>query len=277
MLRAVFADLHLGQTGGDLERFRVTAAEVRRRRPGEVVFLGDVFRTLVGFPRFWDDTVRAGLEELEAMRRAGARVVLVEGNRDFFLEAEALAPFRDAAVVCHSFTAGGRRFLLEHGDLINVSDWRYRFWRALSKSRTARTWARLLPSPLARRIVRGTEARLARTNFSHRRSVPHDRLAAAAERHFEAGVDVLLWGHFHKPWSVRRGAHQAFVVPGWAETSAVLWVGSDGGMVVAEPVDSHFVDTPVRPWYEKQVDCERKREPWEPRSSSPTIASRSRR
>jgi UDP-2,3-diacylglucosamine hydrolase len=277
MLRAVLADLHLGQMGDDLERFRQAVRELRERRVGEVVFLGDVFRTLVGFPRFWDETVRAGLEELEELRRAGSRVVLVEGNRDFFLDTPALSPFRDTATMCHSFTAGGRRFLVEHGDLINAGDWRYRFWRGLSKSGAARLWARLLPLRLAQRVVRNTEFRLSQTNFSHRRTLPVQRLGAEAERHFTAGVDVLLWGHFHVPWLFQRGPRLALVVPGWAETSALAWVEADGTMAISVPAGPHFVDTPVLSWYEQQVGPERKREPWEQRSSSPTTASPSRR
>ncbi|OYV90825.1 MAG: hypothetical protein B7Z68_11240, partial [Acidobacteria bacterium 21-70-11] len=77
MLRAVLADLHVGQVPGDLDRFLVTVAGLERRGAGEVVFLGDLFRALVGFSRFWDATVHRGLEELAALRRAGVRVVMV--------------------------------------------------------------------------------------------------------------------------------------------------------------------------------------------------------
>jgi len=168
VLRAVLADLHVGQSPGDLERFLAAMDEVRRRGAGEVVFLGDLFRALVGFSRFWDGTVKRGLGELAELRRGGARVVMVEGNRDFFLDAPELDPFRDTSGPVHSFVAGGKRFLLEHGDLINRRDRSYRFWRSVSKSVAARAWARLLPRRLAQRIVFGTESRLAQTNFSYR-------------------------------------------------------------------------------------------------------------
>jgi len=228
MLRAVLADLHLGQVTGDMERFAAAMGEVRIRRAGEVVFLGDLFRTLVGFPRFWDARVHAGLGELAGLRREGVRVVLIEGNRDFFLDAEALDPYRDVAGQAHSFSAGGRRFLLEHGDLINTRDRQYRFWRRLSKSRTARLWARLLPAALARRVVRSTESKLSQTNFSYRRDLPEEDLARAARRHFDAGVDVVLWGHFHREWRLTADGREARVVPGWMETGTIVWVQDDG-------------------------------------------------
>ena len=228
VLRAVIADLHVGQEQGDLERFTALTVDLARRGPGEVVFLGDLFRTLVGYSGYWDETIRGGLEALRELRGSGARIVLVEGNRDFFLDVPELDPYRDASVVAHSFSAGGRRFLLEHGDLINRRDRAYRFWRAVSKSGTARLWARLLPRALARRIVRGTEARLSRTNFTYRRELPVTDLVERARRHFEAGVDVVLWGHFHRGWQFSSGGRLAMAMPAWAETGTVGWISDDG-------------------------------------------------
>jgi UDP-2,3-diacylglucosamine pyrophosphatase LpxH len=248
--RAVLADLHVGQGRDDLEKFLTAMAEVRRHGPQEVVFLGDLFRALVGYSRFWDATVRRGLEELASLRRAGVRVVLVEGNRDFFLDAAELDPYRDAAGPVHSFVAGRRRFLLEHGDLINRSDRSYRFWRAVSKSGPARVWARLLPRRLAQRIVLGTESRLAQTNFTYRVELPKEDLEAAARRHFAAGVDVVLWGHFHRPWSLVEGGRQAHVVPGWMETGAVVWIGDDGSLHSDPGEHGQVVDSAPSSWYQ---------------------------
>ena len=228
MLRAVLADLHLNSAPGDLDRFSSSLRAIRERGAGELVLLGDLFRTLVGFSHFWDDGIRRGLAALADLRAGGVRVVLVEGNRDFFLDTPELAPFLDGAGAAHSFTAGGRRFLLEHGDLINRRDRAYLAWRAISKSRTARFWARLLPTAMALRIVTGAEARLARTNFSYRRELPEDDLAAAARRHFSTGVDVVLWGHFHRPWRLTCGGREARVLASWEESGAATWINGAG-------------------------------------------------
>jgi UDP-2,3-diacylglucosamine hydrolase len=250
VLRAVLADLHVGQGPRDIDRFITSVAELRRRGAQEVVILGDLFRALVGFPRFWDGTVRRGLDELASLRRGGTRVVLVEGNRDFFLDTPELAPFRDAAGAVHSFVAGGRRFLLEHGDLVNRADRSYLFWRAVSKSGPARLWAKLLPRRLAQRIVLGTESRLRETNFTYRRELPIADLTAAALRHFEAGVDIVLWGHFHRPWTLRRGDREAHVVPGWLETGAVVWIGDDGKLVTETAETGQVIDSSPCSWYQ---------------------------
>ena len=228
MLRAILADLHVGQGAGDAERFTAALDELDARGVDEVIFLGDVFRTLIGYPKFWDRPVEAGLTRIAALRRRGARVVMVEGNRDFFLDSPAMDDFRDLSGSVHSFSAGGRRFLLEHGDLVNSRDRAYRFWRAVSKSRVARAWARTLPASVARRIVARTERKLAATNFSYRRALPESDLARQARQHFAAGVDTVLWGHFHKPWSLREGRHEAHVVPAWGEFGTIVTIHDDG-------------------------------------------------
>ena len=243
VLRAVLADLHLGQFEGDLERFDDTVASLLGAGVEEVVFLGDLFRTLVGFPRFWGADVRRGLAGLARLRAAGVRVVLVEGNRDFFLDRRELDPYRDAWGVSHSFAAGGRRFLLEHGDLINADDLRYRAWRAVSKSAAARLWARLLPRRLAGRIVSRTERRLSRTNFSYRKTLPEASLIRSARAHFAAGVHEVMWGHFHEAFTFREGGCAARVVPGWLACGAVMLI-TPGGAVVERVGDERgaFVD-----------------------------------
>lgn len=250
VLRAILADLHLGQRPGDGEAFVRALAEVRRRGAGELVLLGDVFKALVGFPRFWNEAVKAGLDALGALRDANVRVVIVEGNRDFFLDAPELAPFCDRAGPVHSFAAGGRRFLCEHGDTINRADHLYLFWRGLSKSGPARLWARLLPRRLALRIVHSTEAQLAQTNFTYRNAMPHALLEHAARRHFAAGVDVVLWGHFHRPWRLAEEGREALVLPAWLETRATTWVEPDGALSVEMEGVGQFVDTASRSWYE---------------------------
>lgn len=253
-VRAILADLHLGYSTGDLDRFSHHMARVRARGAHEVVFLGDLFRALVGLPRFWDATVEAGLAELASLRRAGCRVVILEGNREFFLDSRHLDPYRDRSGLAHSFTAGGRRFLLEHGDLLNRRDRQYLFWRSLSKGKAARLCAHILPRFLARRIVTGTERQLAKTNFTYRTKLPVALMETGARRHFRAGVDVVLWGHFHRGWHFRDGTGEAFVVPAWQETETILWIDDDGTIRFDPPIklgqNGHGTteqDTPLAP------------------------------
>lgn len=230
MRRALLADLHLGQVEGDYARFADLGRQIVESGVEELVLAGDVFRTLVGLPRFWTASVRVALGLLADLRQRGVRVVWVEGNRDFFLHTKAMDPYRDRFVPSYGFVAGGRRFLVEHGDLINRRDRQYRLWRAVSKSPLAFWGARLIPKGIAQAIVVKTEKRLAKTNFSYRRLLPEEDLVREARRHFACGVDVVFWGHFHRFWVFREGQRLAYVLPDWQEKGTVVYIEDDGSV-----------------------------------------------
>jgi len=157
----------------------------------------------------------------------------------------------DVTTQVHSFAAGNRRFLLEHGDLINRRDRAYLFWRTVSKSRIARAWAQVLPARLARRIVHGTEARLAETNFTYRKELPTAALTVAAHSRFRSGVDVVLWGHFHRPWALYEGDRELTSWGGgWTPTRLSGSVATAHSPPGPERV-CQIVDTVSYSWYQR--------------------------
>lgn len=237
--RLVIADAHVGQRPHDAEEMGLLIERAVEADIGELVYLGDAFQYLIGMSKFWTRTVRSVLERWAEARRRGLRVVLVEGNRDFFLDEPDLAPFRDVAAVRYEVTAGPSRVLMVHGDRVNREDRRYLFWAAVSKSRLARLWAHLLPRAVAVRIVESMEARLAETNRQFRYRKPVAALEAEARSAWERGVDLVLWGHFHTGWEVSHEGHRAMVVPAWLETGAALQIDDDGGC--------SFVDSSLTP------------------------------
>ncbi len=226
--RLVIADAHVGQRPHDAEEMGVLVRAAVEAGYGELVYLGDAFQYLIGMSKFWTRTVRAVLGSWADARRLGVRVVLVEGNRDFFLDAPELAPFCDLAVTRYEVSAGPRRVLMVHGDRINREDRRYLFWAAVSKSRIARLWARLLPRRVAVHIVESMEARLADTNRSFRYRKPVEALEERARKAWARGIDLVLWGHFHTGWELGEGEKRAMVVPAWLETGAALCIDDDG-------------------------------------------------
>lgn len=250
MRRVVVADLHLGQRFGDEERFAQLIREIQEGQVGEVIFAGDVFRTLVGFPRFWNTAIQKNLGLIAELRRRHVRVIWVEGNRDFFLDDPAMDPFRDRWVQAYGFSSGRRRFLVEHGDLINRRDYRYRFWRRLSKGKLFSVSARILPRSLAQRIVFSTEKALSRSNLANKRALPVAELTGTARKHFASGVDVVFWGHFHDPWTLVEGEKQAHVVPAWLETGVVVYIEADGSFSFRNQFDN-FVDSKARFCYQE--------------------------
>ena len=226
--RLIIADSHLGQRPGDVEEMESLLRRASEAGVGEVIYLGDAFQYLIGMSKFWTAAVRRILEVWSGVRSAGMRVVLVEGNRDFFLDESDLASEMDLSGRRYEFLAGARRYRLTHGDRVNRRDLQYLFWATLSKSFVARVWARVLPRPVAVAIVRSVEARLASTNFRFRYRMPNNALRRAAELAWREGVDVMLWGHFHGAWEHLEDDRTAMVVPAWLSTRHAILVAEDG-------------------------------------------------
>lgn len=232
MNRLVIADAHVGQCADDADAMCSLLRRARERGVGEIVYLGDAFQYLIGMSKFWTAAVRQVVEAWRELRGLGLRVVVVEGNRDFFLDEPELAAELDWSGRRYGFTAGGRVFELVHGDLVNRRDLQYRFWSTVSKSAIARLWARLLPRALALVIVRRMEAHLARTNRRFRYVKPVADLVRSTDEAWASGVDVLLLGHFHSPWMRGRSGRVALVMPAWLETRSSILISGDGSWSV---------------------------------------------
>ena len=228
MTRLIIADAHVGHAGADADEMSRLVGRAADAGFGELIYLGDAFQYLIGMAKFWTPAVRTVLAEWDRVRRRSVTIGLIEGNRDFFLDEPELAQHVDWAGREHDFTAGGRSYRIVHGDRVNLRDLQYRFWSAVSKSRPARLWARLLPASLAVAIVSHMEARLAATNRKYRYRKPVRDLERTAREAWAGGIDTLLWGHFHTGWVARQGDRLAMVVPAWMETRGCLAVADDG-------------------------------------------------
>jgi UDP-2,3-diacylglucosamine hydrolase len=222
---AIIADAHLSGPGGPagplVEQLQALPGQGCRR----LVLMGDLFQAWVGFRSFETADVRAVVAALRDLRARGVEVEYVEGNRDFFLAGSPYADAFDRVALETSFEAGGVRYLAVHGDGLNDRDWKYRFWRRLSKSLPVRLAVRATPRALANRMVHSTERRLSRTNFKHRAVLPEAAIRAYAERRLAEGHDVLLLGHFHEPrvWKVKGG--EVRLLDAWFRSREVEWLG----------------------------------------------------
>jgi UDP-2,3-diacylglucosamine pyrophosphatase LpxH len=226
--RLVIADSHLGQRTGDVEEMEALLERAVAAGIQEVIYLGDAFLYLLGMSKLWTAAVRELLQVWKRCRERGVRVVLVEGNRDFFLDEPDLAPYLDWSGRVYQLSAGTTTYRLVHGDLVNQRDLQYRFWSTVSKSFISRFCAQLLPQRMAMAIVRNMEARLATTNLRFRFRKPVKALRRQAHQAWAEGVDVLLWGHFHTPWEHRQDERLAMVVPAWLASRSSLLIAADG-------------------------------------------------
>jgi UDP-2,3-diacylglucosamine hydrolase len=226
--RLIIADSHVGQATDDAEAMSALVRRAVEEGVGEVIYLGDAFQYLIGMSKFWTTSLHEVMGSWRDARREGLRIVVIEGNRDFFLDEPELAAEIDWSGRLYEFTSGEVRFRLDHGDLVNRRDFQYRFWSKVSKSGIARVWARLLPRTVAVAIVRHMEAHLAKTNRKFRYAKPIQDLERSASAAWAEGVVNLFWGHFHTHWECREGDHLAMIIPAWMETRTAVLVQSDG-------------------------------------------------
>lgn len=221
---AVVADAHLGGPGGPA----APLVEQLRRLPEEgcrrLVLLGDLFQIWIGDRRYETPDVVAVVATLADLRRAGVRVDYIEGNRDFFLAGSPYDHAFDSVGPEVVFEAGGTRYLAVHGDGLDRRDYKYRFWRFVSKSRPSRWGASLVPRRHAQRLVFGTERTLSATNLEHKRNVPVEILRAYGSRRLAEGHDVLLLGHFHEPRVIEVPGGEVRLLDAWYHRREIVWL-----------------------------------------------------
>ena len=224
---AIIADAHLSGPGGPAGPLLAQLAALPGQGCERLVLLGDIFQAWIGSPRFETAEIAAVVEALRGLRRQGLRIDYIEGNRDFYLKDSPYADAFDQVGTEVAFEAGGKRYLAVHGDGLNDRDWKYRFWRDLSKSAPVRFAVTHVPQGLAHRMVHSTERRLSQTNFKHKVRIPEEAILRYAGRRLAEGHDVLLLGHFHEPrvWQVQGG--EVRLLEAWFTSKRVEWFGGD--------------------------------------------------
>ncbi len=162
-----------------------------------LVLLGDLFQIWVGDGRSLSASQTAVLDAATRAARGGRRVVYLAGNRDYFVESEAvrrgiLAPER------WDLAAGPVRLRFEHGDLINTSDRPYLGWREFSRSGAVRALVGSLPPRWSEALARVLEKRLSDTNRAYKAYRPGKELRTWAEGLAGEGIEGAVLGHFHR-------------------------------------------------------------------------------
>ncbi len=234
MRRLIIADSHVGQRPGDSTLMCKLLERAATQEIEEIVYLGDAFQYLIGMSKFWSPAVREVLGCWDRFREHGGRIVLIEGNRDFFLDEADLEKHVDRSGMMYEFSSGNQHIRLVHGDRVNQDDRQYLFWARFSKCRTARFFAHLLPRCIAVWIVDTMEQRLARSNKKYRFTKPVKELKREAQGAWREGISLMLWGHFHSFWETLDGPHRAMVVPAWLENSTALLIESNGDWALVD-------------------------------------------
>lgn len=201
-------------------------------RSDGLFILGDLFETWIGDD---DDEAARGrvCDALRALTRQGVPCRVQHGNRDFLL-----GPGFAARTGCELLAdpvrleAGGRRFVLSHGDALCTHDVSYQRFRRMARSRwLQRAWLSL---PLGTR--RSLAAWGRRRSHAHVRRLPQDIMDvtpdAVAHLLREQHADVLIHGHTHRPaehhLEVDGRPCLRVVLADWHQRGSMLVLQADG-------------------------------------------------
>ena len=188
--------------------------------PGTVetlFILGDFFEFWLGAPNIPYPQYQPVLERLQSLVRNGVRLVFLEGNHDFHLGPVFTETLRASV---HPGPAimelDGRRLYLCHGDQVNRRDFGSRFLRAILHSPLTLMLARLVPPGVPPAIADWLGSRSKAAAPRRNARWDYDRLIRqfAAER-FNEGVEVVVTGHFHRPFLEDNGTTVLLSLGDW--------------------------------------------------------------
>ena len=224
----VIGDSHIGLKDGAERRINGWLDRLKVLRPQALYLNGDLFHYLIAHKNFRTSAVDKVMEKFGELRDQGTSVNYVEGNRDFFIKGSFVEQFVSDIATEFAVTAGPRRFLVIHGDMINDRDWKYRFWRHASKNPVTKLGVTMIPKKTAQKLVDDVEKRLARSNFKHKTNLPLELMKAYGVKRNAEGFTDVVFGHFHEKL-VLPGKATVTVLPPWYETGEAMRIDSVTG------------------------------------------------
>jgi UDP-2,3-diacylglucosamine hydrolase len=208
------SDIHL-RDGDGPQASRLVQLLSTEPAAGDVVLLGgDIFDLFVGDKRVFRRRFAPVLGAIEAAAGRGVELHYLEGNHDFhfssiFARLEKIrVHFGD-----HALSAHNRRILVSHGDLIDQSDYGYRFLRWFTKNALFRLFVRLMPDFFVDFVGR-TSSNKSRDYTTQKGSdLQLERVRNLyvnfAREKVRTGTDHVLVGHSHlrDQVSIKDGPH----------------------------------------------------------------------
>jgi UDP-2,3-diacylglucosamine hydrolase len=225
----VIGDSHIGLGNGADRPVTDWLERLAAFKPKALYLNGDVFHYLIAVPKFRTASVDQVMAKLRELVDRGVGIHYVEGNRDFFVKGSFVSKAVTAVERQFEILAGGKKYLIIHGDMINDKDWPYRFWRVFSKNPLMQVAVRLVPGGIARKLVDRVERKLARSNFKHKTRLPVELMEAYGRKRADEGFTHVVFGHFHHKLVLPAGDATVAVLPAWYESREALMIAPDTG------------------------------------------------
>lgn len=222
MNRYFLADIHLSAERPDISAAFCTALKhIGAARPDAVYLLGDLFNAWLG-----DDVELQSpfvRDIAAAIAALPCPVYFQHGNRDFLIAHE----FAQAARLIllperHLFIAGGKRIVLEHGDLLCIHDRGYQRLRRILRSRRLQALYYRLPTGIKQRIAKylRKQSRARGAHKSARITDADGGEVACILRQYQAAI--LIHGHTHRPACHEENGNIRYVLGDWAADGGVI-------------------------------------------------------
>jgi UDP-2,3-diacylglucosamine hydrolase len=226
MTTLFISDLHLEADRPDIADQFLKFLETEALGSDALYILGDLFESWVGDddPNEHYEWIKQGLRKLT---RKDVPVFFMHGNRDFMI-GERFASDTAITILSDPFVTKihGEDVLLSHGDAYCTDDVEYQAVRRMT--RDPQWQALMLSKSLEERLAFAEQARAA--SLAHGGSIDQqiaDVNPAAIESAFrEAGVNLMLHGHTHRPGvheiSIDGQPARRIVLGDWYEHGSVL-------------------------------------------------------
>ena len=202
--------------------------------------VGDLFDYWIG-PKHLDmDDYRTEIQSLR-QKSASCPIFFIKGNRDYLVE-ERFERGTGMKVLGDRgrLDLAGRTVLLAHGDFIYNTNPKYTAYRTLMRSKPIEDLWLQVPSFVGRSLGRSFRAVSKKTTPTY--AWNEGELLDRARPFFEAGADVLITGHIHRPTHLReklQGREREVFILG-------DWCGGTQDYVDHDGRDFHFRRWPLR-------------------------------
>jgi len=216
-----FSDTHISPRPGGLreERTREVLQLLRNigKSGGTLFILGDFFDFWFDCRNYIPPALRETVETLAFVREQGVEIHYVGGNHDYwvrgYLTRELGIRFYPEAI---SFTWEGCRFWCQHGDEVVYNHFIYPYIRKLLRAPWAIGMLKLLPAGWIYALGEGVSHYNRAIGRIPR--VPEEivkKMCAFLKKKTDAGYDVAVSGHVHKPCLEIQDGKYAAVLGDW--------------------------------------------------------------
>lgn len=244
MQRHFISDLHLC-----ISRPHITAGFLRylRRYQGridELYILGDFFEAWIG-----DDNMHAinqSVEEaLSLCKRAGTKIFIMHGNRDFLLGND-FAERASATLIKESthIQVDGETVVLLHGDSLCSDDHEYQAFRQMVRQPE---WQHaFLAKSIEERVAIAQQVRATSKQAASQKSVEIMDINDSTLQQYQASERSkhVIHGHTHRPQVHEYPWGKRWVLGDWRDESAIILRDINGTLQLCE---LHYEDAEITP------------------------------